>query len=540
MTLATNATPRILPGDVKRAAILSIAAAGGCAVAGAAIALSVRTSLGIPLGIGVATFPLAAVAILKRPLVVLFSLYAVLVPIDAALLVGQSLTITKILGIAAAFGAIVTIFQRRAQLTVPYAVFGWAGLVGLMALSICWTVDPALTLQDVGTVVSSFALLVVMSAVPIEPSEFKAIVGATIASGVVVGIVAIVMARHELSTIAGQVGRLYLTFGSATEDPNRFGASLLLPVALTVAAIIRSRGWARAGLLLISPLPFTAIYLTASRGTTLALIAMAIVAILASKYRLTLTAVLAAAIGLFFAIPNEIASRFLEERGAVNAAGRFDIWRVAIEVFRGHWLLGSGVGAFPTAYDRAFLSAYEAQFAGWTRAPHSLLISTSTELGVVGIVVTIVALTLQYRSLRLIGPGPYGWARVPFAAAFVALLVAAMFVDVLETKFAWLLFTEMLLAARLAASHREREPQRPAQDGSSVRAPVAAARSPARELRTDEGAQAQSPRKLSPEVEDQIEEQVKAVIAGAAFLIAFDLLVRRRRSIVVRFILRRR
>jgi hypothetical protein len=54
--------------------------------------------------------------------------------------------------------------------------------------------------------------------------------------------------------------------------------------------------------------------------------------------------------------------------------------------------------------------------------------------------------------LRLIGSDhPYPWLRTVYTAAFVGLLVASLFVDVLATKFAWLLFTQMLVAARLAA-----------------------------------------------------------------------------------------
>lgn len=464
--MASEIRPAFAAADVRIARLIVAVIVAVCAIAGSIIAVTAgdctaplafpglcSSSMAIPLGIGIAALPLIAFAVAKRPLVTFFSLYALSVPIDATLLVGQSLTVTKLIGIGAALSAIALILQRRAKIAVPYAVFGWAALVGLMALSTSWTVDPALTAQDLGTVLSSFALLAVMAVVPLEASDVRAIVGATIASGAVIGIVAIVMARHELSTIAGQVGRLYLTFGSATLDPNRFGASLLLPVAVTVAATIRARGWARLGLLAILPLPFMAIYFSASRGTTLALVAMALVTILASRYRLALGAMLAGAVMLFFAIPNEITSRFMEERSVgINAAGRFDIWRVAVEVFRGHWLLGTGAGAFPTAYNRAFLYAFEPQFAGWTRAPHSLLISTSTELGVVGIIVTLVAFVLQYRSLRLIKPDhPYAWIRAPLRAAFVGLLVAALFVDVLETKFAWLLFTEMLIAARLCA-----------------------------------------------------------------------------------------
>ncbi len=481
--MATEVRPASARTDVKIAGALGALIVVVCAILGSTVAITsgncsaalaipgiCSSSLAIPLGIGIAALPLIAFAVAKRPLVTFFSLYAVLVPIDAALLVGQSLTVTKLLGIGAALSAIALLVRRRVRLQVPYAVFGWGALVALMALSTSWTIDPALSVQDLGTVVSTFALLAVMAAVPLEASDFGAIVGATIASGVVVGIVAIVMARHELSTIAGQVGRLYLTFGSATEDPNRFGASLLLPVAVTVAAIVRMRGWARLGLIAILPLPLAAIYLTASRGTTLALIAMALVTILASRYRFALGTMLGGAVLLFFAIPNEITSRFLAERSeGVSAAGRFDIWRVGVEVFRGHWLLGNGVGSFPTAYDRAFLAAFEPQFAGWNRAPHSLLISTSTELGVVGIVVTIVAFVLQYRSLRLIRPEhPYYWMRAPLRAAFVGLLLAAFFVDVLETKFAWLLFTEMLLAVRLAATAGSPERNRDAPSGETI------------------------------------------------------------------------
>ncbi len=219
-------------------------------------------------------------------------LYIVLVPIDDVLLVGSSVTVTKLLGLAVAAAAIVTILKRRHRLRVQHAVVGWAAVVALMLLSTVWGIDPAWAKLTVVPVVSAFALFVVVVAVPMEPSEFRAVIAATILSGAIVGLISLVSAQHELSTIKGQVGRLYLSFGTATEDPNRFGASLLLPVAMTVGAIGQARGWSRIGLLAILPLPLAAIYLTASRGTTLALIAMAIVGILASRHRLALSAFL--------------------------------------------------------------------------------------------------------------------------------------------------------------------------------------------------------------------------------------------------------
>ncbi len=413
-----------------------------------------QPSVGLPAAIVIAALPLLVFGTARHPLAALFALYIVLVPIDDVLLVGSSLTVTKILGIAVAVAAIATIVKRGTRVRLPFAVFGWGVVVGLMALSTIWTIDPTLAVETLVTIASAFALFVIIVAVPMEPEEFRAIIAATIASGVVVGIIAMFSARHELSTLPGQEGRLYLTFGGTTLDPNRFGASLLLSVAMTLGAIGQVRGWARIGLVAILPFPLVAIYLTASRGTTLALMAMAIVGIIASRYRLALSAALAVVVGFVLAIPNEITSRFFEEGTLASGAGRLYIWRVAIEVFRRHWLLGTGVGTFPSAYDRAFMLAFQPVSAGWTRAPHSLLISTATELGVVGIVVVIFALILQYRSVRSIGPEhPYPWLRTVYRAAFVGLLVAATFVDVLGAKFSWLLFTEMLLAVGLAA-HR--------------------------------------------------------------------------------------
>lgn len=416
-----------------------------------AIPVLCQSSVGVAAAIAIAALPLVVFALAGRSLAALLALYIVLVPLDDALLVGPALSVTKLVGIAVGVAALFAIAKHRARVRLPYAVFGWTAVVGLMILSTIWGIDPGASAEGLVTILSAFALFVIVVATPIEPADFRAIIAATIASGAIVGVVALVMAQHELSTVQGQVGRLFLTFGTSTADPNRFGASLLLPVAMTVGAIGQARGWHRIGLLAILPLPLAAIYLTASRGTTLALIAMAIVAIFASRHRVALSAALCTVVGLLLIIPNEITSRFFAEGTEVSGAGRLDVWTIAGAVFRSHWLVGSGVGTFASAYDRAFFSAYEPQFAGWNRAPHSLLISTATELGVVGILLMALALLLQYRALRLIGPeNPYFWLRTVFSAAFIGLLLAALFVDVLTTKFAWLLFTEMLLVVGLA------------------------------------------------------------------------------------------
>ncbi len=461
--------------DVTATALVAGALVVGCAMAALFIGVNVgncgassvplmcQPTTGIPIAIGIAALPLLIYATRRRAIAALFGLYILLVPIDDALLVGHAFSITKLLGIATAAIALAIIVSRRPEIRLPQAVFGWSAVVGLMALSLIWGINPNDSIPALVAVVSAFILLVVIVAAPIDAVDFRAIIAATIASGVVVGIVAMVMARHELSNVAGQAGRLYLSFGTATLDPNRFAASLLLPVAMTVGAITQVRGWRRVGLLAILPFPLAAIYFTASRGAVLALAAMAIFAIFRSKHRVVLFALLALAIVLMLVIPNEVTTRiFTEGTASTNlgvteqsggGAGRLDIWTIALAAFRGHWLLGTGMGTFPSAYDHVFFSGYEPQYMGWNRAPHSLLVSTGTELGVVGILTLIWALVLQFRSVRFIGPEhPYPWLRDVFGCAFIGMLVAALFVDVLTTKFSWLLFTEMLVAARLGAT----------------------------------------------------------------------------------------
>ena len=348
--------------------------------------------------------------------------------------------------------AFARLIKRRAKVRVPYAIFGWMAVLSFMALSIVWGISPELSMQTLVTIFSAFVLLVLIVIVPMDASELRAIIFATIASGAVVGVISIIFARHELSTIEGQVGRLYLTFGGPTLDPNRFGAALLLPVAMTIGAIGQSRGWLRVALLASLALTLAAVYLSASRGTILALIAMAIVAILSSRHRFALGSLLVVFVGLLLVVPSEISSRLFAEGTVASGAGRLDIWRVALEIFRGHWLLGTGVGTFIPAYDQAFFRAFEPQFAGWGRDPHSILLSTAAELGLVGIAIMAVGLILQYRSVSLIGiDHPYPWLRTVFRAAFVGLFLASFFVDVLSTKFAWLLFMEMLVFASLTA-----------------------------------------------------------------------------------------
>lgn len=432
-------------------ALALTAGAGNCSAWYAIPVLCKGLKVGFSAGAVVGLLPLLVIVSWGRILPALLGLYIVLVPIDDALLITGGLSITKIVGIAVAIAAAVEMLRRRARITMPYAVFGWLALIAFMVLSMVWSINPEESMGNVVTIASAFLLLVILVVTPMTELDLRIVVVATILSGAVIGVVALVLSRQDVSQLAGQVGRLYLTFGSSTLDPNRFGASLLLPVAMTVGAFFKTRSWwLRIGLFVVFGLTSTAIYLSASRGTLVALAAMAIVAILATRYRVLLSILLAVSAALVFLIPSELSRRLSEGTGATGT-GRTDIWRVGLAAIPQHWLFGSGQGTFVTAYDQSFFLAYEPQFLEWHRDPHNLVISTAVELGVFGVLLVAFALILQYRSVRLIpADNPFAWLRTVLRAALIGLIVAAMFVDVMATKFAWLLFTEMLLFAAYA------------------------------------------------------------------------------------------
>lgn len=427
--------------------------AGNCDAWYAIEGLCGKPQIALIAAVVIAALPLFTSTFIAQPLAAMLGLYIVLVPIDDALLVGSGLSVTKIIGLLIAIAAAVVMWRRRRVRTkIPSAIFGWLAVVALMGVSITWSIDPELSHENIVTIASAFALMLIVFAVPLNSAELRTVIIATIVSGAVVGTVALGMSTHDISQAAGQEGRLYLTFGTATLDPNRFGASLLLPIAMTAGAIVRTKGWVRLALFIPLGLALAAVYLVASRGTLLAIAAMGVVVILASRRRVILGSLLAVCTALVFLLPSELSKRLFEGT-ASTGTGRFDIWKVAIASFPDHWFVGTGQGSFTAAYDHSLFLAYQPIFLEWSRDPHNLIISTATELGIVGLVVLSVALILQFRTIRLIPP-PYTWLRLVFAASMVGLLVAAMFVDVLATKFSWLLFMEIMLFAGLSADRR--------------------------------------------------------------------------------------
>jgi len=172
--------------------------------------------------------------------------------------------------------------------------------------------------------------------------------------------------------------------------------------------------------------------------------------------RLSIAAVGLVGAGAALLAPGVVDSVLVRLSDAVSTggSGREDIWAVGATIFAQHPLVGVGYAAFPSAFTSDVIRisavpglASDALSVG--RGPHSILVSTAAELGIVGI--ALLGLFL-WRVLRArSGPGLSNFIR----AALVAIFAQAMLLDVLDRKQLWLVLG---IAVGLAAAAQKHEP----------------------------------------------------------------------------------
>ena len=75
---------------------------------------------------------------------------------------------------------------------------------------------------------------------------------------------------------------------------------------------------------------------------------------------------------------------------SLNGNGRAQLWRVAIDATKGHWLTGTGAGSFARNWERS----PSANFS--VRDAHGLYIETLSELGLIGLGILLLALATPF------------------------------------------------------------------------------------------------------------------------------------------------
>jgi O-antigen ligase len=452
-----------LQGIVKVVGILAVATtalfvASYCLVDGA----SIGSKSEIALCVLIAGLPLALYLALTKPFLFPLGLYVLLVPMDPFLQISPSFgTLTKLIAISVGAAFLFWLVRNHRYSKPDKVVFVWLALLVWMALSVMWALDPIDALQKLATYAQLIALYIVISLMPIGKSEYQTFLIAIAVCGIVgaAGCVYLYDSGYFVAKdiVQGtEATRLIVKYGDTSLEPDAFSAALLLPLAIiTTWALQRRRALAKIALIVMALLIVGGIYVNGSRGAELALAVMVAYMIARGRFKGPLTTVAIVALLVSFVMPNSPWLRFgtaLQTGGS----GRLSIWKVGIEAFKHNWLLGGGVGNFPTAYDQSFITVYQRVYAYWHRAPHDMIIEFAVELGVIGLILLLSAWYLQLRSLSVIPKSSDLYdMRIAIEAAYVAVFVSALFVGLMDYKFTWLLFGLIAVTRSyaLSASH---------------------------------------------------------------------------------------
>jgi putative inorganic carbon (hco3(-)) transporter len=442
--------------------VVSMVTAAALAIAGGLASIAITqlagTKTGTALALAAIGGPIFAYLAVVAPIVFPFGLFVVLVPFNNLLDINAFGTLTKILGIFAGFALLTFLLRTHRAVKPPTALFVWGGLVVWMAATAFWALDQ----QSVFTLFPTPVELVLLyAAISIFPSDRNAVRAAAIAA-VLGGVTSAAYGAylfHSGIDIAGHGTRLWILTDTSEIDPNHFAAALLVPIALCGAVALRTRRL----LTTVASLGALAVLLigvaeSGSRGAVLGIAAIVVWLYLRGERRLKLIAfAVPAAVGLLvLSLRTSIWTRFAQAL-STGGSNRIPIWKVGFTALKSHWLLGAGYNNFSFAYDEAFMRTNQAHFPDWHRAPHDLLLGTSVELGIVGLVLVLAGWYMQFRMMRDVPREDPDYAfRLAIEGALIGLFVSALFLDVMITKYVWLAF---MLAALLRNAHvRVRRP----------------------------------------------------------------------------------
>ncbi len=371
---------------------------------------------------------------LRKPLIFPLGLYIVLVPFDNIL--GTTTTLTRVVAIVTASALIFRMIATRSVLAPPKSWTGWALYMLLACLSALWTIDANGTMFTLGQMVQLFLFFTILAIYPAERGDVRIVGAIIVSSGVLLSLIG--LGAYEMGFRFEN--RLTLSMNGNVLDPNHLAASLLLPIALSLGAVLQSRDVRLriVGGLATMPMVST-LFLTGSRGGFIALAVMLLYLAWRTRLRFQILGLMALG-GLASLFQPTVWDRF-QDKGLQGGSGRLFIWDVGKLAFKDHWLTGAGIGAFPAAYNHELQATYQPIFQGWSRPAHNALLSAAVELGIFGAILLVNAWTRSWADSR---------GNVVIESALIGLAVASWFLDVLFLKYIWLAFAMAALVKNAA------------------------------------------------------------------------------------------
>ncbi|MHB8458854.1 MAG: O-antigen ligase family protein [Candidatus Limnocylindrales bacterium] len=397
-----------------------------------------QTSLAVAMSVALT----ALVIGLRWPLIALFAFVA-FIPIEEVVRLDGIGTISKSAGILFAAVYALPRFGRISVRSMPVA--GWA-YAGWAVMSIAWAVDPQLAGAELITFVQLFVIAVLVGDVVLHrPTIVRPLLWTYSLSAALVALIGI--EAYATGGIAN--GDRVAAFQN--QDVAQFAAILLPALVFAMHELINLRRILLSGA--IALVCTIGIILSGTRGAWLGAAIVLVTFILprvrpAQRAAVIVVPLLMIVIALQLPGVADLVTKRTELAVPTGGAGRTDIWTVGMKIIESSPFVGVGYGDFSSAFTPQLVQQTNVgpqSDIGVGRGPHSIIVGTLGELGVVGFLL-LAALLVPL----VVRPG-YGPDAAAVQAALLSLLTAALFLDILNRKQFWLIVG---LAAGLAFLER--------------------------------------------------------------------------------------
>lgn len=428
--IAATTAPLGLDERSSRFALLAVV------LAAILVALFVARDLNwllLPIGVVVAAF--------IWPVEIALGLFAIGVPFES-LFVSHQNGVTLSWGLGAFAGSFLLFYGLCCDRfrTPPRAALWW-GIFAIWSVNTtAWAWNRKISLSWAPTVLSLFALYLVITSLHLTNRELIRLRYLILAGGMV----AVAVLLYE-SRASGLQGRATLSLGENLANPNEVAGSLILPFGLSLGSLFAAQRLTRiAGHMVVTAALAVGVFLTMSRGCLAALAVTLAFFLIRAKVRIRVLILIPILVVPFLLAPALFYSR-LKDASTDRGTGRLDILMVGTRIVADSPVKGVGLANFGVAYNR--YAGYAGVFRGYSRAPHNAFLQAWAETGVIGFALFIAAIWSQLRYARRINRGRSAQAyfAISVEAACWGLLVMAFSGSTLWSKAFWLAF--MLLAS---------------------------------------------------------------------------------------------
>jgi O-antigen ligase len=281
-----------------------------------------------------------------------------------------------------------------------YLLFALLALLGTMLLSIQSSISIGSSLKEVSKWLEFLVLLLVGSQYIRTRKQIWTIIVLVCLAGITQAFFGYLQAFFNLGPeafIRDTSLRVYGTF----DQPNPFAGYLNIPLSIVLALMLLGSDWLTRILAgLASVLLATAEYLTQSRGGEIAIaVALLFIVIVGFPHLRKLMALLGLAalvvVEMFFTgwIPTYVITPALKYLGVIqisftnpssqdfSTAERLAHWIAGVRMFLDHPLTGVGIGNYPDAYSRYFVTI----FVNSLGHAHNYYINIAAEIGSIGL-----------------------------------------------------------------------------------------------------------------------------------------------------------